>query len=74
MSLINVGGLKTLALFRIGACETVFKADDLVTYGMNVNFNFTAPRPAFGRGVNGITGAGWFFVSFGYWAARSGSG
>jgi hypothetical protein len=53
-------------LFRIGTTETALNEDDVKPYGIKVKFQFSRPLPGFGGNVEGITGAAWFFKTFGY--------
>ena len=61
-----VGQSKTFTLFELGTKETALNPDDLKPYDIEVDFDFSTPLPGFGGAANGITGAGWFFGSFGY--------
>ena len=62
----TAGDTVTFDLFQIGTNETALNLDDLVPYGIDVQFDFSSPPPGFGGSTNGISGAGWFFGSFGY--------
>lgn len=65
-ALNNVGDTYTTTLFRIGTNEKTLNLDDLVPYGIDVNFSFSSPPPTFGGDAVGITGAGWLKNAFGY--------
>lgn len=64
---LSVEGQKqTVSLFSVGTKETALNVDDLKPYGIDVDFSFSAPPPAFGGNTDGITGAAWLGQSFGY--------
>jgi hypothetical protein len=64
--LTNAGDAWSADLFRIGTSESALNLDDIIPYDIEVDFTFSSPPPAFGGTAEGLTGAGWFFRSFGY--------
>jgi hypothetical protein len=63
-SLTSVGETETVSLFRLGTSENALNLDDLVQYPISVAFSLTPPGIT--QTVQGMTGAAWFFRSFGY--------
>jgi hypothetical protein len=63
-SLSTAGQTETVSLFRLGTKETALNSDDWVQYPISVSFQLTPPGIM--QTVEGLTGAAWFFGSFGY--------
>jgi hypothetical protein len=60
-----VGDVFSAALFTLGTNESALNLDDLAPYPIDVALAFSAPG-TFGGVATGLTGAAWFFGSFGY--------
>jgi hypothetical protein len=58
----GVGDSEVIDLFKVGTKEQAFNLDDLIPYGIKVNFDFSTPSPGFEGTAEGITGA----IGFGY--------
>ena len=63
-SLDYVGDTESVDIFRLGTTEGALNTDDLVPYPIQVLLNVVPPGAT--QAIQGLTGAAWFFGSFGY--------